>query len=712
MLSSPPTTFGDLLRHHRQAAGLTQQGLAERAGLSVHGIQKLERGATHPYRDTAQRLIAELQLAPDELACFRAAIAPVRRHGTAPQTAPPGQTRDNLPQPITSLIGREAAVHEIAERVADGRLLTLTGVGGCGKTRLALEVAHGMLDRFSGGVWLVELAPLVDPALVPQRVGAALGVRETAEQPLEIALSNALRDRELLLVLDNCEHLLDACAQLVDGLLRACPGVRVLATSREPIGIGGETAWRVPSLPVPKAQLATAPEHLLEYPAVQLFVQRAIAAQPRFALTARNAASVVQICRRLDGIPLALELAAARVEALTAEQVAQRLDQRVRLLTGGSRAALPRLQTLSATLEWSYDLLTSNERRLFERLAVFAGGWTLEAAEAVCAGQGVAVDDVLDLLAALTRKSLVIAEETVDGAERYSLPETVRDYARQKLGTRGVREITALRQRHADFYAAVVEQLPDRVSDADMREPYAFRSDSVRRADAEHDNLRAMLGWWLETGRAAPGLRVARRLTGWWMIRGLYGEGRQWLTAQIELDERTAHDGTSRADEVSPVDRAFALGAIGLFTSRQGDYQESHARYEASAAIWRELGDTAALGVCLSWLGLNAWCRDEVEDMRAERLAGHTLADCLDWLAALMDVEGRPREAAVLFGAADAHWQASGAVRYAPERAAHAAELASVQAKVSADEFAAAWAEGHAMSREQAVDYALELTQA
>jgi predicted ATPase len=227
--------------------------------------------------------------------------------------------------------------------LADTRLLTLTGVGGCGKTRPALEVARGVIDDYADGVWLVELGPLVDPALVAQRVAAVLGVRETAEQPLTTALASALRRCKLLLVLDNCEHLLDACAQLIEGLLRACPDLRVLTTSREPIGIGGEVAWRVPSLAVPEADSAPTPEQVSMSPAVQLFVQRATAAQPRFALTARNASAVAQICRRLDGIPLALELAAARVEVLTAEQVALRLDQRFRLLTGGSRAALPRV---------------------------------------------------------------------------------------------------------------------------------------------------------------------------------------------------------------------------------------------------------------------------------------------------------------------------------------------------------------------------------
>ncbi len=401
--------------------------------MSVHGVQKLERGATHPYRDTAQRLIAALQLEAEDKSSFEAAVAPVRRHSATPAAEPPVGGRHNLPLSTTRLIGRETAIDEVVGRLADTRLLTLTGVGGCGKTRLALEVARSLLDDYRDAVWLVELGPVVDPALVAPRVAAVLGIRETAEQSLAGVLASALRDRQILLIVDNCEHLLDACAHLIDGLLKACPDLKVLATSREPIGIDGEVAWRVPSLAVPEAASTETPQQLLLNAAVQLFMQRSTAAQPSFMLTARNASSVVQICRRLDGIPLALELAAARIDSLTAEQIARRLDQRFQLLTGGSRAVLPRQQTLSATLRWSYDLLGRAERRLFERLTVFSGGWSLEAAAAVCAGNGLNGDEILDLLAQLTRKSLVVADERADGGERYWMLETVRDYARQKL---------------------------------------------------------------------------------------------------------------------------------------------------------------------------------------------------------------------------------------------------------------------------------------
>jgi non-specific serine/threonine protein kinase len=333
--------FGDLLRKYRRAAGLTQEGLAERAGLSVNGIQKLERGATHPYRDTAQRLAAVLQLTPEDKDYFLGVVRPVRRHGALRPEEPSTPLRHNLPTPVSSFVGRDEELTEVAARLSGTRLLTLTGVGGCGKTRLGLEVARAVAADYPDGVWLVELGPLSDSTLVAQAVGTVLEVRESPDQPLTSALIRALSGRRVLLMLDNCEHLLHPCAVLLDALLRSCPDLHVLATSREPIGLDGEAAWRVPSLALPSPEPVPAIGELGRNAAVQLFVERARAAQPRFTLNARNAPAVVQICRRLDGIPLALELAAARIQALTAEQLALRLDQRFRLLTGGSRAATP-----------------------------------------------------------------------------------------------------------------------------------------------------------------------------------------------------------------------------------------------------------------------------------------------------------------------------------------------------------------------------------
>jgi predicted ATPase/DNA-binding XRE family transcriptional regulator len=804
MVTRTSATFAELLRRYRQAAGLTQQELAERAGLSAHGIQKLERGATHPYRDTARRLIEALRLDAEEQARLRATVVPMHRHGLVREADITNlQMRSNLPAPVTRLIGRDEAVLEVMRKLDQTRLLTLTGVGGCGKTRLALEVARMLTGSYADGVWLVELAPVTEPRAVGPRVAAVLGIGESAEQPLTAMLASALRHRQMLLLLDNCEHVLDASARLIDALLRGCAGLRVLTTSREPIGIGGEMTWRVPSLTLPDAASTVTLEHLSSNPAVELFTERAKAVRPGFALTTANPAAVVQICRRLDGIPLALELAAARIESLAPEEVARRLDQRFRLLTGGSRAALPRQQTLKATLDWSYDLLGMPERLLFERLAVFSGGWTLEAAEAICPGDDVDSEDVLDLLAKLTHKSLVLAEEAGDGAMRYALLESVRDYARQKLVLRGMTEMTALRSRHAAFYVAWVEQLmPVMLTETWLGRSVGLR-DALLQIDAESDNIRLVLNWCLESNQPGPGIRIGIRLPYFWDARGLDAESYRWMQALLERVEATPG-----AHAIPRVDRAVALVVLAVCAMRQGEYQESRRRHDEAIALWRELGEDLPLAVALSGRGLVAWVLGELDDakvhldesrqlfeqcdrtnplcveyapnalrnlgvvarsegdydraaeyflesvryarvvsesggsvvvrglshlartrfmqgdiaqarqlfrealgmVQAHRIAGHGLPDCLDWLAAMLAAEGRPRAAAVLFGAADAQSQVSNALRYTPERARYADEVASVEADLTPEEFAAAWAEGRAMSREQVVDFALEQT--
>jgi predicted ATPase/DNA-binding SARP family transcriptional activator len=440
-------------------------------------------------------------------------VSALARTGLAPSGGTPYH---NLPASVTTFVGREQELIEVQERLASGRLLTLTGVGGCGKTRLALEAARLVLDRYSDGVWLVELASLADARLVPHSVAAVVGVRETAGQSITDALVARLGARCLLLVLDNCEHLLDACARLIDALLRFCPEIDVLATSREVLGLTGEIAWRVPSLAVPDLRRLPALVELQHNPAVRLFVERAVAAEPRFRLTERNAPAVAQICVRLDGIPLALELGAARVAALSADQLAARLDQRFRLLTGGSRAALPRQQTLRATLSWSYGLLGEPEQYLFKRLSVFAGGWTLEAAETVCSAEELPREDVLDLLGRLVSKSLVATEESAEGTKRYQLLETVREYAREQLLARGEGE--AVQQRHANYYLEFVEALdPEQLVRASALGINALTIDQLER---EQDNLRASLRWWIELRDAERAVRQAAAVFPIWFFRG------------------------------------------------------------------------------------------------------------------------------------------------------------------------------------------------
>jgi predicted ATPase len=368
-----------------------------------------------------------------------AAGEPATPQKTAPLLRTPPQEmplRSNLAVPITSFIGRGGELAAVRQRLTAARMVTLIGAGGVGKTRLALRVAEEALDDYPDGVWLAELAPLVDATLVPYVVAAAVGVREQAGVSIVQSLKQVLHLRRILLVLDNCEHLAQACAELAEDLLGACPDLQILATSREPLGTNGEVAWRVPSLDLPDPRAPTMTERLTAHSATLLFIERATAARPDFRVTDQNAAAIGEVCRRLDGIPLALELAATRVRLFSVEQIAGRLDDRLRLLAGGRRTAPSRQQTLRATLDWSYALLQEPERRLFNRVAVFAGSWTMDVAESICAGAGVEPGDVLDAVGHLVDQSMVVADEQA-GQVRYRLLETMRQYATEKLQDSG-----------------------------------------------------------------------------------------------------------------------------------------------------------------------------------------------------------------------------------------------------------------------------------
>jgi predicted ATPase/DNA-binding XRE family transcriptional regulator len=468
-----PASFAALLRDYRVARGLTQEALAERAGVTRGAISLLERGLRRSARrHTAAALARALALSTGERSRLFAAAGSQRRraHGAVPAEAGLPRT---FPVRLTSFIGRERELAEVEDLLREKRLVTLAGAGGVGKTSLAWAVAARVQDQFHDGVALIELAALSDGALVPQAIASVLGVRERPGEPFLTTLATALGPSRRLLVLDNCEHLVEACARVVEGLLQRCPKLRILATGREPLRIGAEVIWRVPSLTLPGGSSTSIPD-LVESEAVRLFVERAGAVQPRFALTTSNAAAVAEICRRLDGIPLAIELGAARTGMLTPEQIARHLSDRFRLLTTGSRTAPPRHQTLRATLDWSYGLLSEEERVLFRRLAAFAGGWSLEAAEDVCADGAVASRDttcdlespvphplsvvrpewVLGLLLGLVDKSLVFVEER-DGQARYRMLETIREYALDQLGTSG--EASDGHRRHARWAVRVAD---------------------------------------------------------------------------------------------------------------------------------------------------------------------------------------------------------------------------------------------------------------
>src|SRR5215212_8082770 len=530
-------------------------------------------------------------------------MTPLRREGQVkhlfPATSPEvskeatGLGRHNLPPARTSFVGREHEVVEIKRVLPTTRLFTLTGAGGSGKTRLALEVAKDLLETYPDGVWLVELAGLSEGELGVHAMAAVLGVREQRGRPLWDTLVEYLRVKDTLLILDNCEHLIEATARLIDGLLVGCPKLRVLATSREPVSVPGEVVWRVPSLPVPDLRSPATAEQLSGYASVRLFVDRARQRNTAFGLGSRNAQAVADICRRLDGIPLAIELACARVGVLSPEQIAQRLKDSLKLLTGGDRTATLRHQTLKGTLDWSYELLGEPERKLFERLSVFMGGWALEAAETVGTGDGVEEEDVLELLCRLVDKSLAVAEAG-EGEARYRMLEPIRQYGLERLEQRG-NATTAARRHHAAFFLALAEE-----AEPNLLGPQ--QGEWLERLETEHDNLRAALSWALRQKEAELAPRLGGALGEFWHLRGHLSEGRRWLQAGLAKGEATL-----------TAARAKALARAGYIAWEQGDYAHSVALSEESLTLSRKLGDAAGAAAALYTLGWAAMFGDQVE---------------------------------------------------------------------------------------------------
>lgn len=492
-------------------------------------------------------------------------------------------TPNNLPQQVTSFIGRERELAEARRLLSGTRLLTLMGAGGLGKTRLALQLAADALDGYDDGVWFVELAPLTDGAMVPQALASALGVREESGRPLVETLAAHVRDRLLLLVLDNCEHLAQACAELFSTLLACGPRLRLLATSREALHVGGETTYAVPALTSPQEHGAQGVAALEALESVRLFVERARSVQPTFRLTDANAAAVASICRKLDGIPLAIELAAARVRSLSVESIAGRLSDRFRLLKGGDRTALPRQQSLRALIDWSYDLLTEPERAVLRRLSVFSGGWTLEAAEAVCADDAVDAADVTDLLAHLVDKSLVIPEP---GGTRYRMLETIRQYARERLEQ--AREKKALRARHLGYFLSFAEQARPALAGAEQGVWLA-------RLDAERENFIAAHRW---CDRDPDGVRFGCRLLHaikpYWFMRGLLGLGLRLSREALARPIANPFD----------AERGEVLIGAGQLCSFMGRYGEARSFLEDALAAARARGDDRVVAAILQPLSM------------------------------------------------------------------------------------------------------------
>ncbi|HTQ00796.1 MAG TPA: tetratricopeptide repeat protein [Casimicrobiaceae bacterium] len=515
-------------------------------------------------------------------------------------------TPNNLPQQLTSFIGREHELAEVRRRLRDARLLTIVGIGGLGKSRLSLQVASEALDDYPDGVWFVELAALTDARLVPQAVASVLGVREEVGRPVLETLARFVHDRRLLLVLDNCEHMTQASAELARRLLEAGPQVSVLATSRERLGLGGENTYPLAPFAVPLPRQRLGPEALAQFGSVRLFAERAAAADPDFSISDENAGGVAEICHRLDGIPLALELAAARVRALSVQKIADRLTDRFKLLQGGDRTALPRQQTLRALIDWSYDLLAPEERVLFARLSVFAGGFTLEAAEKVGAGDAIAEADVLDLLTRLVDKSLVSLEA---GRDRYRMLETVRQYAQEQLEAAG--DAKATRNRHLHFYVALAESASAHWIGPSQR-------DWLRRIDAEIENVAAADAWCDHAEDGGPlGLRLVRAIRFYCVNRGLLALGYE---ATLKALGRPGA-------QTRNVARSQTLSALGVYATSMGREREALGYLNESLAIARELGDHARVAITLQPLGRTYLALGMIDDARAHLTEALTLAE-------------------------------------------------------------------------------------
>jgi len=698
-----------------------------------------------------------------------------------PSNFPPLDTlssyRHNLPFQLTSFIGREKEIAEVRQELEKHRLVTLTGAGGTGKTRLSLQVAAELIEQFPNGVWFIELGPITDPDLIPQAIHITMGLVEQPGKSLVQMLMDFLRDKQALIILDNCEHLIEACANLTAQLLSHAPGLKILASSREALRIKGEFAWRVPSLSLPDPQKITELDQLTQYEAVRLFIDRASLSNPHFVLTKDNAPLIAQICHRLDGIPLALELAAARVRALSVEQISARLDDRFHLLTWGARTALPRQQTLRALIDWSYNLLSEKEKILFQRLAVFVGGWILEAAESICAGDMLEPDEILDLLTNLEEKSLIITDEVV-GDIRYRRLETIRQYAREKFLE--TNEVETLRNKHLAWVLEWAEKIEPELRGRNQ----VVRLQQVK---AELDNIRAAIEWGLGTGQIENSMRIVLALEKFWDGKHPYQESRHWLEKGLSLRQsltkRTVAKILSDAawlayrqndleamaryiEESLTLARALndkpliarALRITSTVYMAHGQFLEWKRWNEEAHSIYQELNDKAGLVLLAQDAALAQTFFQRDVKQAIEILAGHLslvealgdistsawfqyalgsfnlmqgefqkarvliknallifhqinyvyfVGNCLVAFASLANGLKNPVRAARLFGARDSINESIGALDNQQIQRTFGPILERTKSMLDEAAFQSAWAEGRAMTMDQAIEYAL-----
>ena len=625
------SSFGKWLRQKRRALDLTQEAFADQVGCARITLRRIESDALKPSKELALLLLEKAGIPQHE----RETWLPFARGLTdlpLKQTISfPTPIRNNLPASLTTFIGREKEQADVLQLINKHRLVTLTGSGGVGKTRLSIQAAADLLTEFPIGIWLVELAPLTDPALVPQSVCAVMGVKPDGDTSALEALTNYLRNKKLLLVLDNCEHLVDACAQLCNSLLRSCPDLRILASSREALGVDGERAYRVPSLSLPNSKSIL--NIIQDSEAVTLFVERASSVQPEFALTETNAPFIAQICQRLDGIALAIELAASRVKMFKVEQIAARLDDAFGLLTSGNRTALPRQQTLRALIDWSYNLLSEEEKTFLRKLSVFSGGWTLEAAEAVCENR-----DALELLTHLVDKSLVSVDHEHGDEARYYLLETIRQYANEKL--KDSEQLSQLRDIHLDYFLKTAERIAPELYTRKM----PFWLDYL---EVEYANYQSALELSQERN-VEVGLRLCNALFRFWESRGDYRqEGLDWFEkfSTASTASRTAiyawalyhtallYQANNIYEPKTKLlltesltlargigDHACAariLGEIGIYESLDENLDKARGFYEESLTEARLANDELAVGYAIFGLGYLAGEQSGYESARS-----------------------------------------------------------------------------------------------
>ena len=630
---------GEVVSHRELTQRVWRELVVSPSSLRVHisGLRKAlgegegERQYIANVLGQGYCFVAPTSLAEANGTSASAAMPQEQAEGVTAQSAP----RNNLPNQLTSFIGREREIRQLKDLLASTRLLTLTGIGGCGKTRLALQVAAEVLDGFPDGCWLVELASIGDSSLVAQAVANVVAAEEQGNRSRVEAVVERLATQCVLLVLDNAEHLVQPCAELADLLLRRCSRLQIFVTSREPLGVSGELTYRVPSLSVAEPDAPS--EVALASESARLFVERARLHRPDFAITKKNARTLTSICRRLDGIALAIELAAPRIRTMSIEELSSHLDDRFGILTGGHRTALPRHRTLRSLIDWSYDLLGSAEKTMLRRMAVFSGGVTVDSAEFVCAGDSIGGGHAFDLLTSLTDKNLLVAEPHEDAA-RFGMLETVRQYAFDRLRESG--EETLLRPRHFEFFASLADAL--------ATEPIEEqRNVKLKQLDRELDNLRAALAWCeADVARAPGGLRLAGKLVWFWITRGYFSEGRGWIerflaaTPDGEGDEdrakalATAGALAYHQDDYEPAvayhqeaitlyrrlglrDKATRLlGNLGALAVNRGDYQDARGLFDESLAGAREIGDRRSVALCLYNLGVLACMTGDFEQAR------------------------------------------------------------------------------------------------